>query len=347
VEHIAIDLGGRESQICVRSEQGTVIDEERVSTSALKRWLKARSPGRVIIETCAEAFGVADAAIAAGHEVRVVPAMLVRSLGVGQRGIKTDRRDAQMLSEVSTRIDLPSVHIPSEVSRERKMVCSMREGLVECRTKLINAARAWLRGQTVRVRSGAVETFARRVREDFARRSVELPRFVQRQLLAIDQLTAQVLEADKELEQIASGDPVMRRLMTAPGVGPVTVTRFVAALDDVGRFADAHRLESYTGLTPGENSSSDHVRRTGITKAGPAKLRWALVQAAWVMRRWRPHDPMVLWNLEVEKRRGKRVAAVALARKLAGVLYAMWRDGTTYNAHRAADTPLLRQAAVG
>ena len=63
MEHIAIDLGGRESQICVRSEQGTIVDEQRVQTCALKRWLKARSPGRVIVETCAESFGVADAAI--------------------------------------------------------------------------------------------------------------------------------------------------------------------------------------------------------------------------------------------------------------------------------------------
>jgi len=348
VEHIAIDLGGRESQICVRSEQGTIVDEQRVQTCALKRWLKARSPGRVIVETCAESFGVADAAMAAGHEVRVVPAALVRSLGVGQRGIKTDRRDAQVLSEVSTRIDLPSVHIPSELSRQRKTLCGTREALVECRTKLLNTVRGWLRSQTARIRSGNADTFARRVREHFAARAVELPNFVQRQLLAIEQLTAQVIEADKELEQTASADPITSRLMTAPGVGPVTATRFVATLDEVGRFPDAHRVESYTGLTPGENSSSNRVRRTSITKAGSTQLRWALVQAAWAARRFRPHDPMVLWSLEVEKRRGKRVAVVALARKLAGLLYAMWRDGTTYDPYRAADPPLLvGQAPIG
>src|SRR6185436_3165269 len=98
MDHIAIDLGGRESQICVRTAAGEIIDERRCSTASLGRYLAQRSGSRVIVETCAEAFSIADAAIAAGHQVRVVPATLVRSLGVGARGTKTDRRDAQVLS---------------------------------------------------------------------------------------------------------------------------------------------------------------------------------------------------------------------------------------------------------
>jgi transposase len=90
------------------------------------------------METCAEAFRVADAALLLGHQVRIVPATLVRSLGVGARRIKTDKRDARALSEVSTRIELPSVHIPSSESRDRKAMCGMREALVSSRTKLAN-----------------------------------------------------------------------------------------------------------------------------------------------------------------------------------------------------------------
>jgi transposase len=120
VEHLAIDLGGKESQICVRSGTGEIIKEQRCSTTALGGYLASRPRSRVILETCSEAFAVADVALAAGHEVRVVPATLVRSLGVGARRLKTDRRDARILSEVSCRIDLPSVHVPSRESRERK-----------------------------------------------------------------------------------------------------------------------------------------------------------------------------------------------------------------------------------
>jgi hypothetical protein len=82
-------------------------------------------------------------------------------------------------------------------------------------------------------------------------------------------------------------------------------------------------VESYLGLVPGEDSSAERKRRTSITKAGPPALRWCLVQAAWAARRTRRKDPIHRWGEEIEKRRGRRVAVLALARKLAGILYAI------------------------
>jgi len=332
VEHLAIDLGGRESQICIRSSEGEILLEHRLQTASVKRYLKGRPPSRVVLETCTEAFAVADAAVAAGHEVRVVPAVLVRSLGVGARGVKSDRSDARTLSEVSCRIDLPSVHIPSQQARDRKTMCGMRDGLVECRTKLINTVRGWLRAESRRLRSGDVATLPSRVRETVKER----PPFVERLLLSIEELTKQIAEADVELSAQANADATCECLMTVPGVGPVTAMRFVATVDDVGRFASAHQVESYLGLVPGERSSGDHKRMTSITKAGSSKMRWALVQACWVARRSARMDPMVRWAAEVEKRRGKRAAIVALARKVAGIMYAIWRDGSTYQPDRGA-----------
>jgi hypothetical protein len=118
VDHIAIDLGSRESQACVRSSEGLIGDERCVRMSSIRTYLRSRRPGRVIVETCAEAFKVADVAKEYGHEVRVVPASLVRALGVGARGLKTDQRDARALSEASCRMDLPSVHSRS-ISADR------------------------------------------------------------------------------------------------------------------------------------------------------------------------------------------------------------------------------------
>ena len=164
MQHVAIDLGGRESQICVRGADGAILEEKRHATRSLETLMKRWPPSRVILETSAEAFRVADAAKAAGHEVRVVAATLVKSLGVGARGIKTDQRDARTLSEVSCRIDLPSVHIPTPASRELKSVCGAREELVEVRTKLINNIHGWLRGQLWRIRSGVPVSFPDRVR---------------------------------------------------------------------------------------------------------------------------------------------------------------------------------------
>jgi transposase len=76
---------------------------------------------------------------------------------------------------------------------------------------------------------------------------------------------------------------------------------------------------------------------TSITKAGSPKMRWALIQACWVARRWARTDPMVCWSREVELRRGKKVAVVALARKMAGIMYAIWRDGSRYDPRRGAE----------
>jgi transposase len=329
MEHVAIDLGGRESQVCIRSADGRILLERRVLTGLLGKVLATRPPSRVVLETCAEAFHVADRARELSHEVRVVPAGLVRRLGVGARGMKTDVRDARALSEVSTRIDLPTVHIPSQVARERKSLCGMRDGLVSSRTQQINTVRGWMRGQMLRVRSGKTETFASRVCEALSKR--ETPSYVERQLRSIDQLTVHILEADKELQVLAKTDPTCPRLMSVPGVGPVTAIRFVAALDQISRFSSVSQVQSYLGLTPGENSSSDRVRRTSITKAGPAALRASLVQAAWAARRSRGTHPMLTWVVEVEKRRGKHVAIVALARKLSAILFAIWRDGTFYD----------------
>src|SRR5689334_9563359 len=104
MNHVAIDLGGRESQICVRSSDGAIIAEDRWPTRSLKKYLEKLSPSRVVVETCAEAFGVADMARAAGHDAVVVPATLVRALGVGARRLKNDVRDARNLSEASCRI---------------------------------------------------------------------------------------------------------------------------------------------------------------------------------------------------------------------------------------------------
>jgi transposase len=336
MQHVAIDLGGRESQICVRSADGQILKEGKMATSGLDRFFRAQPQSRVILETCSEAFRIADLAREAQHEVRVVPATLVRSLGVGARGVKTDRRDAQVLSEVSCRIELPSVHVPADLARERRSMCGMREELICARTALINCVRGWARTQLLKIRTGHAETFSKRVADAALASSEGLPDFVMRLCLAIDAIQVQISAADAELSKLAENDAVCQRLMTIPGIGPVSSMRFVAAIDDVSRFHSAHAVQAFLGLTPGENSSSDKRRRTGITKAGPPAVRRALVQAAWNLRRVQPHDPISQWAAQIELRRGKFVATVAVARKLCGVMYALWRDGSTYQLHPEA-----------
>jgi transposase len=120
--------------------------------------------------------------------------------------------------------------------------------------------------------------------------------------------------------------------MTAPGVGPITALNYRAALDQVDRFADAGAVASYLGLVPREHSSGDSQRKGRITKAGPREPRAMLVQASWAIWRIRrgPGVELAAWAHRLAARRGRRVAIVALARRLARILFAIWRDDQPY-----------------
>jgi transposase len=174
------------------------------------------------------------------------------------------------------------------------------------------------------------------VREQLLKTPEGLPDYIEQLLVTIDTLNEQIARADEALEQLADQDPVCKRLQTMPGVGPITSLSFAASVDEVDRFENASRLTSYFGLTPGESTTGFKTKRTGITKAGPRRVRWTLVQAAWTMVRVRPNDPLVKWFQAVAGRRGKKIAISALARKMGGILYAMWRDQKPYDPQKAA-----------
>lgn len=123
----------------------------------------------------------------------------------------------------------------------------------------------------------------------------------------------------------------------------------MASIDDVGRFATAHQLEAYLGLVPTEWSSGERQRRGRITKAGNRRLRSLLVESALTLRTnvRRPEAAgLQAWAARIAARQGRRVATVALARRLAGVLYALWRDGTTFDGRAGAPPAGATQAAA-
>jgi transposase len=143
-------------------------------------------------------------------------------------------------------------------------------------------------------------------------------------------LNRQIDKADAELEKIVKEDEVVRRLCTAPGVGPVTATTFAAIIDDASRFGAAKQARSYLGLVPREYSSGERQHQGRISKAGGSRARTLLVEAAGALLRWRTEKNKALydWAMRIAARRGRARACVALARKLAGILFAMWRNET-------------------
>ena len=135
---------------------------------------------------------------------------------------------------------------------------------------------------------------------------------------------------------MAQDDEVVQRLSTAPGVGPLTALAFVTTLDEVERFDNAHHVESYLGLVPREWSSGEQQQRGKITKQGNGQMRALLVGAAWRIwcRKGTMGSRLRQWTERIAARWGKRVAVVALARRLAGILYALWLDGSVYDEAR-------------
>lgn len=150
-------------------------------------------------------------------------------------------------------------------------------------------------------------------------------------------LNRRIEAADAHLATLAEQDAVVRRLCSAPGFGPVTAVSFVATIDRVERFQRAHEVESYLGLTPRESSSGEKQHRGRVTKAAHGRTRWLLVEAAWslLLHGERPETAALKgWAERLALRRGKRVAVVALARRLAGILFALWRDQAEFQAKR-------------
>src|SRR5205823_5139190 len=145
-------------------------------------------------------------------------------------------------------------------------------------------------------------------------------------------LNQQLAYCDERIEHLAIQDPRVPRLRSVPGVGPVTAAAFLAAVNDAQRFHHAHQLEAYLGLVPREYSSGETQRRGPITKVGHSRPRWLLIQAARSILRRQPPAAAAVWTwaLRIAARRGKHVAVVARARRLAGILYALLRDGTVY-----------------
>jgi transposase len=333
MNHVAVDLGSKQSQLCVRSAEGQIQQEGKLENASLRKALLALPKSRVVLETSSEAFAVADLALAAGHDVSIVPSGLARNLGVGQRGVKTDKKDAQNLSMASCRMEtLPQVHLPSMQARELRRLLTSRAQLVAARTAMVNSVRGWLRTQLLRPPPRTrPDNFPARIRELVLSRPEGLPEHIERLLKVVETLNEQLKAADAELEELTQSHPVCRRLMTVPGVGPVTSATFCSTLDDVKRFKTAHGVESYVGLTPGESSSGQTVQKLGISRAGSTRARTALVQAAWAAWRRRPDDPMVQWARGIAQRRPVQVAVVALARKMVGILFAIWRDEAEYD----------------
>jgi len=336
MDHIGMDVHKKESQLCILAEGGELIERRiRTEPQRFAAVLGDRPRARILLEASTDSEWVARCLEALGHEVIVADPNFAPMYATRTRKVKTDRRDARALADACLLGAYRPAHRLSDPQRHVRGRLLVRDALVRTRTRSISLIRALLRQQGYRVPSGSAEAFLRRVL------ALALPgqllSTIAPLLAVMRHVNHQLVYSEQVIEDVTAHDERVQRLRTAPSVGPVTAAAFVATIDDVGRFRRAHEVEAYLGLVPRELSSGETQRRGHITKAGPTRLRWLLIQAAVSILRRRPPEAEALraWALRIAVRRGKPVAVVALARRLAGILYALLRDGTVFEPRRS------------
>jgi transposase len=259
------------------------------------------------------------------------------------RRVKTDKRDARTLADACRLGAYRAVHRVSEAQRHVRSELAVRDALVRTRTRYVALIKARVRSEGLRLAQGEPERTVAKLDA-----LTDLPAATRNELAPIVALlapiNAAIAAADQHIAELVAADPVVRLLTTTPTIGPVTAAAFVATLDDVTRFASAEQVSAYLGLVPSEHSSGERQHRGRITKTGNTRMRWLLVEAGWrILRSANPGvQHLKAWGLGIAGRRGTRVGVVALARKLASILYAMWRDMTPYRVTR----PRTREVAA-
>jgi transposase len=240
---------------------------------------------------------------------------------------KTDREDARLLLRLLRENRFPRVWVPNPENRDLRQLLWHRHRLVQMRTRVMNQLQAIAMSEGVRLRkklwsgTGRAKLESLQLAPWAAHRRKDL-------LELLDRVTPKIEELNVAVEEEASKRPEVRRLMTHPGVGPVTGLAFVLIIGTPERFRCGKQVGSYLGLIPCEDSSGGRQRLGHISKQGNSLLRFLLVEAAHTAARddaeWRRR------YLHLAMRREKRIAKVALARRLGVRLFWMWRQGWDY-----------------
>ena len=333
MDTIGLDLHKRESQLCIGHDDG-VVEERRIVTSRdrFTAVLGDRSRARILLEASTESEWVARHLEQLGHEVIVGDPNFAPMYATRARRTKTDRRDARTLMEACRLGAYRRAYRLWDTRRHVRAELAVREALVRTRTRYIALAKALVRRDGHRVAASESHLVATRIAalDISASLSAELlPLFA-----VLVPINEQIAAADRRIAALARTDPAMALLATAPSIGPITASAVVATVDEIARFQSAHQFEAFLGLVPGERSSGEKRRIGRITKAGNSRVRYLLVEAGWRILRAKDPETAALraWALRIAGRRGQRIAVVAVARRLAGILYAMWRDGQVYDA---------------
>ena len=339
---LAIDLGKFNSMCCFFD---TTTQEHRFQAAATTRSyltavLKNHEIDLVVMEACGPCGWIADLCRELGKKTLVCS---TNEEAWKWKNVKrkTDRDDALKLARLAMLQQLTPVHVPAHTAREHRTLVKYRKTLDQRLNRIRNGVRSLFANRGIEIARGARAWHTGREQIDAYRQPLaacsldELWRGqLDLELTQLDALAAQLAEVERRLEAIAQDDERIRRLQTIPGVGRKTAEVLVCALDDVHRFQHARQVSAYIGLVPRQYQSGETDRHGRITKRGSGLLRTMLLECAWASLRYNPWARATYERIHGGQKTRRKKAAIALARKIAVVAWAMLKHETDWDPQR-------------
>jgi transposase len=333
ISTIGLDLAKHVFQVHGVNECGAVAVRKRLRRGEVMGFFRGLAPCVVGVEACGSAHYWAREIAALGHHVKLMPPAYVKPYV--KRG-KNDAADAEAICEAVMRPTMRFVPVKSAQQQASGMVYKVRELLVRQRTQTVNALRSHLAEMGIVAAQGGgklVELIAV-VRETGDPRLPEAARLALEDLAGqIEALNARLARLDDEIVGQVRTSEAGRRLTSIPGVGPITAGALLAMVPDPAGFRSARHFATWLGLAPRQNSSGGKQRLGRISKQGNRYLRTLLILgAANVLRFMRKNTAVSAWLAALRERRPFKVAAVALAHKMARIVWALMVKGGVYRA---------------
>jgi transposase len=332
--YAALDVSDKSSHVCVVDGSGAIIWSGACATDpdVIAKALKTRAPElvRVVLET-----GPLSAFLYHGLMERGVPVICVcarHAKGVlSARVNKSDPHDAEGLAQMSRTGWFKAVRIKQEATHIDRARLKIREQLVASHRVMSGQLRGLLK--LFGLRMGKVSTANKRRErlEALFARKPELKGVMAPLIESLEAIEVQIARSTKRLAAQAAADPVTVRLMTAPGVGPITALIFKSSIEDPDRFERGEDAGAFAGLAPRRSQSGERDHRGHISKAGDPMLRAALYEAAnCLLGRVKRPCALQAWGKRLAETKGSKRARVAVARKLAILLHRLWQSQTEF-----------------
>ena len=328
-----LDVSLEETAVCIVDDGGRIVREARVASEPEALVNCFRTSGlvmdRVGLEACSLTAWLQQALSEAGLPAICIEARQAKA-AMGAMPNKTDRNDARGIAQIMRTGWYRAVHVKSPCCRSWRALLTARRMVLNKRRDIENGLRALLREGGLKVGTPARKAFPERVRE-LAAGDPTLTAVVEPLLAIVKAMTEEAARLTKRILDEVRAEPICRRLMTVPGVGPLTALAFRATIDRPDRFRRSRDVGAHLGLTPRRCQSGETDVQGRISRCGDELARTALYEAAHALlircHRW---SALRAWGMKIAKRRGSARARVAVARKLAVILHRMWRDGSAF-----------------